>query len=879
MSARFASLVPGWEGMTSQEQEAFAVRLDRAATRERIKRRHPSGHSLSVELDSSMRPVRMLDILGGQVQKTIEEHRGRLIVSSPPQIGKSVSVAVWGTIRALVGDPSLRIIVASYSESLARSHVRAARDLVQRYGSGAKDPLTHSPLPDRLGIGLQSWKRTESEWQVAGAQGGVYAVGVGGSLSGKPADCIVGETVVYSEYGPITAAEAYANPPRYLLGYDERTGRPAWHRLEATRRIERRPVVTVSTRGGESLTCTADHRVYTGGGYSPAGDLRPGETLLHLATPPGVPDLRDALRLPAGGRAEGRGPRRADVLLDDVRLGGRLPSVSGEVLSLRQAGPPESPVDVLRRVFTGEVPAGEATRRLPGVRAGVRGDLLPDRVLLPGVRGPGALETDDRGGELPSPASLVPDLPLPADPTLDHREGRVQVRDLRDPDGPDRSSLRRGPGEQPGGEPDNPLRLLPQDAPQVGGDAVSVVADAGEAPVYDFQVAGDHNFFANGILVHNCLIVDDPIKGMAEADSEATKRKLMEWWTSVALARLSPSASVILVQTRWAKDDLAGVLLEREPELWKYLNFPAISSPTLPDALGRAPGVPLETSRGHTTETWAETERAVGPRVWAALYQGTPTPQGGGLFRKEWFDRYRLAAVPPLRARVVSVDPAETGRRDEAGLIALGVTGDGRVAVTHDWSERMTSDRWARRAVILALVTRAQEIVLESYTTEQTYTRIIGEAWKSVALQLQLLSRTRGDVMKAARILSGTRDAPEDPVEALTELSGLPAPRSASPPFRVVPYRGKGDKVARAAGARQAAETGRLQLVGELPGLEDQAVEWQQGQGSPDRVDALVNGYNRLREAQGKVSHIVAPTRAVRGGSGLAAKLSQRVEI
>lgn len=564
MSANFASLVPGWEKMTSQEQEAFAVRLDRAATRERIKRRHPSGHSLSVALDSSMRPVRMLDILGGQVQKTIEEHRGRLIVSSPPQIGKSVSVAVWGTIRALVGDPSLRIIVASYSESLARSHVRAARDLVQRYGSGAQDPLTRTPLPDRLGIGLQSWKRTESEWQVAGAQGGVYAVGVGGSLSGKPADV---------------------------------------------------------------------------------------------------------------------------------------------------------------------------------------------------------------------------------------------------------------------------------------------------------------------------LIVDDPIKGMAEADSEATKRKLMEWWTSVALARLSPSASVILVQTRWAKDDLAGHLLEHEPETWKYLNFPAVSAPGLPDALGRAPGVPLETSRGHTEETWRETERAVGPRVWAALYQGTPTPQGGGLFRKDWFDRYRLAVAPPLRARVVSVDPAETGHRDEAGLVALGVTTEGRIAVTHDWSERMTSDRWARRAVILALVTKAQEIVLEAYTTEQTYTRIIGEAWKSVALQLRLLSRTGGDVMKAAKILAGTRDAPEDPVEALTELSGLPVPRTSSPPFRVVPYRGKGDKVARAAGARQAAETGRLQIVGELPGLEEQAVEWQQGQGSPDRVDALVNGYNRLREEQGRVSHITAPTRAVRGSSGLAAKLSQRVEI
>lgn len=36
--------------------------------------------------------------------------------------------------------------------------------------------------------------------------------------------------------------------------------------------------------------------------------------------------------------------------------------------------------------------------------------------------------------------------------------------------------------------------------------------------VYDIGVEGNHNFLANGILVHNCLIIDDPIKNREEAD-------------------------------------------------------------------------------------------------------------------------------------------------------------------------------------------------------------------------------------------------------------------------------------------------------------------------------------------------------------------------
>lgn len=361
------------------------------------------------------------------------------------------------------------------------------------------------------------------------------------------------------------------------------------------------------------------------------------------------------------------------------------------------------------------------------------------------------------------------------------------------------------------------------------------------------------------------LIIDDPLKGMEAADSVTERRKVIAGFQGDLTTRLAPGAPIILIQTRWHEDDLAGWILKHEAKLppekrrWRHINIPALSEAGLLDSLGREPGTWLKSSRDRTSEDWEETRDSVGPRVWSALYQGTPTPTGGGLFNQAWFDKHRASDVGPTTVRVVSIDPAETGRRDEAGIVAAAATPDGRVLWTDDWSGRMTSDQWARRAVLLALKTSAHEVAFEAYTTEQTYRRVIATAWKDVRDQARLLRASGGDVDVAAGFLGAEEDSPDDPVQALSELSGIVVPDVVEPPFTIHPYRGKGDKVARATGARQAASTGRLRIVGTLTTLERQAVTWQQGQSSPDRMDAAVNGYERVIQMIGGRSVIASP--------------------
>lgn len=133
------------------------------------------------------------------------------------------------------------------------------------------------------------------------------------------------------------------------------------------------------------------------------------------------------------------------------------------------------------------------------------------------------------------------------------------------------------------------------------------------------------------------LIIDDPIKDRQEADSPAYRQRVWDWWTDVASARLAPGAPVVLIQTRWHEDDLAGRLIAAGG--WRVLNIPA-EAESDDDPLGRQPGEFMVSARGRSTDQWELRKAAAGARTWAALYQGHPAPAGGGLIPTGRFGRY-----------------------------------------------------------------------------------------------------------------------------------------------------------------------------------------------------------------------------------------------
>jgi predicted phage terminase large subunit-like protein len=86
-------------------------------------------------------------------------------------------------------------------------------------------------------------------------------------------------------------------------------------------------------------------------------------------------------------------------------------------------------------------------------------------------------------------------------------------------------------------------------------------------------LATSPNGTATGIGA-NFIIIDDIIKNHEEALNSNHKEKLWEWYISTLQSRMEKNAKVIVVNTRWALDDLGGRLEESEKGLWDEVIFP-----------------------------------------------------------------------------------------------------------------------------------------------------------------------------------------------------------------------------------------------------------------------------------------------------------------
>jgi predicted phage terminase large subunit-like protein len=131
------------------------------------------------------------------------------------------------------------------------------------------------------------------------------------------------------------------------------------------------------------------------------------------------------------------------------------------------------------------------------------------------------------------------------------------------------------------------------------------------------------------------LIIDDPIKDRAHAESKTIRDKVWDFWENVAKVR---ARKTILIQTRWHTDDLAGRLLEREPGEWAVLSLPAIAVGVF-DPLGRKVGEEIESANPklHPPGFFARMQASVSSYVWNSLYQQRPTAAEGGLFKRgDW---------------------------------------------------------------------------------------------------------------------------------------------------------------------------------------------------------------------------------------------------
>lgn len=188
------------------------------------------------------------------------------------------------------------------------------------------------------------------------------------------------------------------------------------------------------------------------------------------------------------------------------------------------------------------------------------------------------------------------------------------------------------------------------------------------------------------------VLIDDPLKDRAEADSEVRRETVKSWYSSSILSRL-PRA-IIVIQTRWHEDDLSGWLLEQQEkggDQWEVLTLPAIS----PEGKALWPEY-------YPIEALQRIKASSIPRDWSALFQQSPAPDEGEFFHREWFQRFAPDELPKRLAIYGTSDYAVSeGKGDYTVHRVWGVDDANHIWMLGGWRGQATSDVWIERLLDL----------------------------------------------------------------------------------------------------------------------------------------------------------------------------------
>lgn len=170
-------------------------------------------------------------------------------------------------------------------------------------------------------------------------------------------------------------------------------------------------------------------------------------------------------------------------------------------------------------------------------------------------------------------------------------------------------------------------------------------------------------------------VIDDPIKGRAEAQSKAIRDKTWNWFTDDFFGRFSNQAGFLMIMTRWHLDDPAGRWLEHFPNT-KVLRYPAIAEQ---DERWRRKGEALFPEFKGLDFLRAR-EKVLTKASWESIYQQRPIAAGGDMFPVERFKIVSSIDKSQIRRTIRYVDKA--GTQDGGAYTAASLVHDMRDGTT-----------------------------------------------------------------------------------------------------------------------------------------------------------------------------------------------------
>lgn len=635
----------------------------------------------------------------------------RLVINIPPRYSKSMLVSImwpcweWATIN-----PSQKWVFASYAAILSSYMSMKRRDLIQ-------SEWYQSFWGDR--VSLKADYNRQADY-LNNSGGMMFSTSTGGTLTGMGGNCLLGDTLVDTDSGKLFI-QTLANIPQKpkVLAFNHETGLCEYRRVIAARRVKSDRILEIKTDSGNKIRATRDHRFYVAGcGYKRAKDLRRGENLLKVKQ-----DMQymweeegrsrtvlhgmlqeteidkssnDMLVLRQGVREANLRDQEIDkervqgCLLFAGLLGKASCNQEREKMpALQETNARKEAQHVLLSEMSGRTQIGvERVKDLPNMRDSVLSQIQENPVLFQRMRRQSPLDENGRREQLSlqrrnelcyvvypdestdigtRPAQMlgVPETGIVQEDNLDWSRG-YKVEHVSSPH-------RQRSQEQSAGEPHNNVQRMPFHPPRLEEVTISSIEEVscGEVDVYDIQVEGCHNFFADEILVHNCLVIDDPTNPQ-EALSEAAREQVNDWFFNTFLSRLDDkiNGSIVLIQQRLHQRDLTGYLTGldnseldgylHEKNGWTLVRVPLVAemdeeyiSPLDGRVIKRVHEGELLWSDREGPDQIEEKKRDI--FSFEPQYQQRPSSKKGAIFNRDWFQYYEKMPLIP-DTWIMSVD-------------------------------------------------------------------------------------------------------------------------------------------------------------------------------------------------------------------------------
>jgi predicted phage terminase large subunit-like protein len=548
-----------------------------------------------------------------------------LMQNISPRFGKSrtlTNFCDW----ILGKDNQNKIITVSYNNDLAADMSRFVRDGIMMKKNLPADIVFSDIFPKTM---VAKGNSSFMKWALDGCFFNYLGAGLEGTLTGRGGNCLAEGTIIKTEIGNVPIElMCSCNIPIKVLSYDIENKNLSYESVQVSKESYANEFIKITTSGGKSITCTPEHRIYSGNGtYRDVSSFRKGETVYAI-------EEQEEQNVRYLWKPERW--KRVDVqkLLSKnkkqickINLQTMRERICQRKMRLRQIDKARTRrLLLLIRMFSSRscyqkqpflyslrkkirtsckkilfvrMPKNKLCKSTKITQHNMSDmwhrvssckqfcDLLLEKMLKSC-----ALKVHGwiREPELQRWQELCKTIQRNAKSCVRKRWFRLRGvwekgndnRIYESWEANKENRLKATPSrrkycKQRPGEHGNIMFSMPSTNPQIKKETVVEIRRycTEKQPVYDIQVENTHNMFAGEILLSNCTIIDDPIKSAEESYNERVLDGIWSWYTGTFLSRSEKGGEGsidIINHTRWNTKDLCGRIMDGKmgPDWFKF---------------------------------------------------------------------------------------------------------------------------------------------------------------------------------------------------------------------------------------------------------------------------------------------------------------------